>query len=280
MPTSKERIAQGIKKVVSTLMERVMDKVLVEDPFIPENHRAAKPLYAALVPDEIFKGAHFERRFVTPFGGAWEKLAVVVAQGKHGECGQGIAVDGLIAKGRLQRIQSVLNQLEHRSSETSRRMTPNWDKELAYVLEGRGELIPCTVVCDLLIKNRISQKSYAFELKAPLPNSDQTKVSKEKMFKLFAMQPQRVDCAYYALPYNPYIHKKDYAWSFPMRWFDMKTDACVLIGDEFWDFIGGRGTYQIFIDEINALGTEYRNRIYHEFLGIDSPEPSPRPILR
>ena len=27
-------------------------------------------------------------------------------------------------------------------------------------------------------------KTYAFELKGPLPNSDQTKVSKEKMFKL------------------------------------------------------------------------------------------------
>lgn len=70
--TREKRIAQGIKDVVSSLMNRVMDKVLITDPFIQEQHHAAKPLYAALVPDEIFKGAHFERRFVTPFGGVWE----------------------------------------------------------------------------------------------------------------------------------------------------------------------------------------------------------------
>jgi hypothetical protein len=43
-----------------------------------------------------------------------------------------------------------------------------------------------------------------------------------------------------------------------MRWFDMKKDKVVLIRNEFWDLIG---TYQIFIDEINKLGKEYRGRI-------------------
>ncbi len=62
------------------MMDRVLKRVLVEDPFIKELHHSNKPLYAALVPDEIFKGSHFERRFVTPFGSVWEKLAVVAAQ--------------------------------------------------------------------------------------------------------------------------------------------------------------------------------------------------------
>ena len=76
-----KKVSDEIKIVVSELMDRVMNKVLVTDPFIKENHQSAKPLYAALVPDEIFKGSHFERRFVTPFGGVWEKLAYVVANG-------------------------------------------------------------------------------------------------------------------------------------------------------------------------------------------------------
>ena len=70
-----QRVALAIKEVVSRMMDRVMDNVLINDPFIKEKHHSAKPLYAALVPDEIFKGSHFERRFVTPFGGVWEKLA-------------------------------------------------------------------------------------------------------------------------------------------------------------------------------------------------------------
>ena len=74
-----ERVAKSIKEIIENLMERVMHNVLIKDPFIKEKHHSAKPLYAALVPDEIFKGSHFERRFVTPFGGVWEKLAQVVA---------------------------------------------------------------------------------------------------------------------------------------------------------------------------------------------------------
>lgn len=31
----------------------------------------------------------------------------------------------------------------------------------------------------------------------------------------------------------------------------MKSDKSIYIGDEFWDLIGGVGTYQLFIKEIN-----------------------------
>ena len=104
-----------------------------------------------------------------------------------------------------------------------------------------------------------------------MPNSDQTKVSKEKMFKLLAMNPPQVNFAFYALAYNPYGRKEDYKWGFPLRWFNMQKDESVLIGDEFWELIGGKGTYNNFITEVNLLGKEYRERIYREFLQIEPP---------
>lgn len=52
----------------------------------------------------------------------------------------------------------------------------------------------------------------------------------------------------------------------------MTHDQSVLIGEEFWNLIGGEGTYQSFIKEINKLGTKYKERIYREFLGIEPPE--------
>ena len=88
------------------------------------------------------------------------------------------------------------------------------------------------------------------------------------------MEPKIVDEAYYALTYNPYGKKEDYIWSFPFRWFSMTTDSSVLIGDELWDFVGGEGTYKLFISEVNKLGSEYKDRIYKEFLGIEPPEGS------
>ena len=218
------------------------------------------------MPNEIWKGSHFERRFTTPFGKAWQSLAVEVGKINYGRCGQEVKVEGLVGKESLRRIQEVLNKLEARES------APNWNKELKYILDGGGEPIPVTVICDILATNSITGKTYAFELKGPLPNSDQTKVSKEKMFKLLAMQGHPIECAYFALPYNPYRIKENYSWSLPMRWFDMKNDSCVLIGEETWDMIGGKGTYQFFINEVNKLGKHYKERIYREYLGIEPPE--------
>jgi hypothetical protein len=269
--TDNNEVAQAIQEVIKTMMDRVMHKVLHEDPFIKEKHRSLKPLYAALVPDEIFKGSHFERRFVTPFGGVWEKLAQVVAVAAHGECVMGHSISGTVADERLRRIQEVLNKLEH-NPKGQAKSPPDWQTELAYIKAGQGQPIPVTVICDLFVRNTTTDECYAFELKGPLPNSDQTKVSKEKMFKLLAMESAPVAQAFYALPYNPYgVNKQDYQWAFPKRWFDMCNDPCVLIGDEFWDFIGGAGTYEQFINEVNQLGKEYRERIYREFLGIEPP---------
>ena len=151
-------------------------------------------------------------------------------------------------------------------------MKPDWNKELGRILEGDGEPVPTVVICDVYAEDRTTGERYAFELKAPLPNSDQTKVSKEKLLKLHSMEPKQIDGAYYALPYNPYGRRQDYAWSFPGRWFNMQEDEAVLIGDEFWDKVGGMGTFQSFIEAINEIGVVYRNRIYREFLGIEPPD--------
>jgi hypothetical protein len=51
----------------------------------------------------------------------------------------------------------------------------------------------------------------------------------------------------------------------------MKHDDVVLIGDEFWDTIGGSGTYTSFISAVNEIGIEYKERIYREYLGIEPP---------
>ncbi len=272
-------VIQSINEVITELMDKVMEKVLVTDPFIPEKHHASKPLYAALVPDEIFKGSHFERRFVTPFGNAWEKLAVAVGTAYHGHCEQGVAVEGVIGEESLRRIQEVLNQLEHKVNGKEKKK-PNWEEELSYIKAGGGNPIPVSVTCDILIKSKRTNKNYSFELKGPLPNSDQTKVSKEKMLKLLAMQNHPVDFVYYALPYNPYGKRENYIWSFPARWFDMKHDSCVLIGEELWNLIGGDGTYKTFIEELNKLGIFYKEKIFRDFLGIEPPKDFEKGILR
>jgi hypothetical protein len=52
----------------------------------------------------------------------------------------------------------------------------------------------------------------------------------------------------------------------------MQEDEVVLIGHEFWEKVGGLGTYQSFISAVDEIGQEYKNRIYREFLGIEPPD--------
>lgn len=259
----------AIQGVIQSTMERVMQRVLETDPFDKRKHRDDKPLYAALVPDEIFKGSHFERRFVTPFGNVWENLAVVAAKYGLGKGETHHRIDGVAKAERLRRITEVLDNLEH-AGKGAKKVRPDWGKELAYVLEGSGEDVSVAVICDVYAEDA-SGRRFAFELKAPLPNSDQTKVSKEKLLKLYAMNPPQVDEAYYALPYNPYGTRDKYDWSFPARWFNMKEDKVVLIGEDFWEKIGGLGTYRAFIEAVNEIGKGYKDRIYREYLGIEPP---------
>jgi hypothetical protein len=269
--SSKSEVKDAIQEVIKAMMDRVMKGVLVDHPFIEEAHHAKRPLYSTLVPDEIFKGSHFERRFVTRFGSAWESLAVVAARVGLGKGDTGYSITGNVNAERLKRIQQVLNELEHAEAGLAK-TRPDWNREVKFVLAGSSRtVLPTTVVCDVYAEDTKNKKKYAFELKAPLPNSDQTKVSKEKLLKLYSMEPLRIDQAFYALPYNPYGRRRDYNWAFPARWFNMKEDSVVLIGDEFWEKIGGIGTYQAFIDAVNEIGPHYKDRIYREFLGIEPP---------
>lgn len=256
-----------------------MENTLKKDPFIVEEHRMKKPIYAVLVPDEIFKGSHFERKFVTPFGKVWESMAYNVAKVSLGVAEINRSITGMVKKERLRRISEVLANLEHSTKKGKDRVRPNWDKEIAYIMEGKGHDVPTTVICDLYTEERANKKKYAFEIKAPLPNSDQTKVSKEKILKLHCMEEKPVDRAFFALPYNPFGSREKYNWSFPFRWFDMRNDKVVLIGNDFWDLLGGEGTYKALGSALNEIGKEYKEIIYREYLQIIPPESSKEFIL-
>ena len=265
-------VKAAIENVITDMMDRVMRKVLVADPFDQEQHRRKKPPHAALVPDEIFLGSHFERRFVTPLGKVWEQLVQVLGQAKFGFAATDHEIRGRVRQGRLDRIHETLDRLELGPARGG--AAPDWQRELAYIRKSRrGKSMDVRVICDVFIAESADGPGEAFEVKAAQPNSDQSKVSKEKLLKLYAMEPLQVSGAYYALPYNPYGRREDYGWTIPMRWFDMRSDPCVLIGDDLWDKVGGKGTYEVFLAIVQELGKAYHKRIREEYLGFSSASP-------
>lgn len=146
---------------------------------------------------------------------------------------------------------------------------PDWEKEIREIEDSqRGSVTEAGVISDLFVKGRDGQTFY-FEIKSSKPNSDQTKVSKEKMLKIYAMKKEELPHIYFALPNNPWIEKEKYAHSFPMRWFDMRREKVVVMGKEFWHILGGTGTYEELITIFKEVGTITKERIRKEYLGLD-----------
>ena len=74
---------------------------------------------------------------------------------------------------------------------------------------------------------------------------------------------------YYALPFNPYGERENYAHPHPKRWFDMINDEAVLMGKEFWDIVGGEGAYEAVIEIFKEVGKEYIKLIKKDYFQLD-----------
>lgn len=254
-------VRQRLGVVFSAPVLRTLERRTALEPWDEEAERLQKPFHHALVPAAVWKGSKFERSFVTSLGSMWEVAAVELGTALRGWATQGYSYSGQIHTTQLHVIQSILNDLE------ARRRKPDWDTEIKEVLAAAsGSTEPCTVTVDVAVgESQADRNTHEyFEIKAPLPNADQTKVSKEKIFKLSAME--RRECAFYALPFNPFGRREDYNHPFPMRYFDMRSDRVVLIGGEFWDRVGGPGTWESMLEVAEEVGADLRERILNEYL--------------
>lgn len=61
-----------------------------------------------------------------------------------------------------------------------------------------------------------------------------------------------------AIPYNPYEPSQFETWTLKGM-FDLKEE--LKVGLDFWDFVGGVGTYQDLLDCFETTGIEMRDEI-------------------
>lgn len=98
------------------------------------------------------------------------------------------------------------------------------------------------------------------ELKSPKPNLDVCAESKRKMLYFLAhAQLNNIQSAraVLALYYNPFF-PQHYHWPFTKQIMDMKME--VLIGGDFWNFIGGPGAYDDLLSVLAEVKQELQLR--------------------
>lgn len=109
---------------------------------------------------------------------------------------------------------------------------------------------------DLYLKDK-NGREYFLELKTAKPNISEFTAVKKKLLEWVAMAGKDVSTIV-CIPYNPY-HPEPYE-----RWtlkglFDLKEE--ILVGQEFWDFLGGKGTFEDILDLFEEVGKEIYGEI-------------------
>ncbi|MGK7390119.1 MAG: TdeIII family type II restriction endonuclease [Candidatus Cyclobacteriaceae bacterium M2_1C_046] len=206
-----------------------------------------KPFHKALLDDEVIKLSSFERSFSTSFGQKYvEEISRLIVEGTGVPCQRQHLLKVSIFQGASDQIDNIMADLK------TNRTRPNWKRELADVAaHDKGRTIIRDVISDLYFE-RAGIKNF-ISIKTVKPNLDQTAVAKRDMLYIKAHNPAYE--AYFALYYNPTGEsQQEYAYSQPFKYFNMNSDPCVLIGKDYWDFLGGESTYVELLKIFHEVG--------------------------
>jgi len=103
---------------------------------------------------------------------------------------------------------------------------------------------------------------YYFELKSAKPNINEFTGIKKQLLDWIAIRgsiSQAVKIkTILAIPYNPYEPEPYQRWTL-QGLFDLKNE--VLVGKEFWDFLGGNNTYEDLLNVFEKAGLELYDEI-------------------
>jgi len=272
--TLSEKAQKEIERVLLDFVNDVIHRVKT-DPKVkydPVNYHKERPFHAALLPEGIIKISKFERSFSTSLGQTvFERIAEIIGNDIYSEAIRSYRTAGTITQGELDFIERLLRELEFRGN-TPREV--NWEKELSELNNSQsGTKKNIEVISDLFLKSSDGKEMY-FEIKSSKPNADQSKVSKEKLLKLQAIRRGQIVETYYAFPDNPYGSKENYDWPHPKRYFHMTDTNCVLMGKDFWDYIGGTGTWEELIAIFKEVGKSKKMIIFKEFLNGNNGQQS------
>lgn len=192
-----------------------------------------------------------ERSMVTQMGKLYPELARLIALEDYTDVVLEKAIAGNLDAGMETAINRIVRDLRER------RRRPNHAKEMSEILNassGAAEL-PVRVIADVYIGDFESGPLF-LELKTPQPNLDICAESKSKILTFKALLRNQNPSAYLAFYYNPFLTRAKYSHSFTKQIMDMQAE--VLLGEEVWDLIGGKGTFAELLGIIEQVGNEIR----------------------
>lgn len=244
------------KEQLKTFIEGFATKMLSKAQGLPiDDLRRAYPFHELFFRGDAIVAFTLQRSIVTTMGKTfYPNLAKIIASDVYHGVHLDYRIEGQLHDSTCNKIEQIVTDLRNR------KRRPNHEeemKEISYATRpddwGYGR--QASVICDLYIDDFSSGPFFA-EIKTPRPNLDICAESKRKILYFLAImqaQGSKGAVGYFAFPYNPFLTRERYAHNFTRQVMDMEKE--VLIGEEFWNKIGGTGAYE----ELLEIIAEVRN---------------------
>lgn len=276
-----EKTYREVKKFIKEFVSKTLKQAKRKEKGLSiERLREEYPFHSLFFKDEALLAFKMQRSLVTRMGRSlYPRLAEIIAKSIHGlvfcDHSLNIALDG----GTWATINRIVDDLRH-----GRGDKPNHEAEIKRVLSSpqSGEAVQRPVRLDIFIPFFRSAQGKRFpvfiELKSPRPNLDICAETKRKIlaFEAFMMSgsgrinlpegeplqlPQKLARGFIGFPYGL---REFYDHSFTKQILDMALEVSpqglvegeVLIGPEFWDMLGGPGTFDQILEIVSQVQKE------------------------
>ncbi len=224
---------------------------------------ASMPFHTRLLGKDRMALFSFIHSLNTNFGTSiFEPVAVALALTNFKEVTSQATAGTEISEEAQKVIQQIMDGL------TTAKTSPNKNSEIEKIRNvcRKGKMItvkPTKVDIKLVDKNN---QIFLFDIKTAKPNAGGFKEFKRTLLEWVAVtlanEPKAKVHSLVAIPYNPYEPQPYNRWT--MRgMLDLENE--LKVANEFWDFLGGEGTYQQLLTIFEKVGIELRTEIDNYF---------------
>ncbi|MEK9165647.1 MAG: TdeIII family type II restriction endonuclease [Patescibacteria group bacterium] len=212
------------------------------------------PFLVRLVQDSEKVAAYsFIHSLATSLGmSIYEDVSKIIASKTAQECFTKYDIGGVISKEQKSVIDNIIRELRNGERKV------NSTQEIREVLrasakDGRAQKEGRMVDFYMLRNNT----EHYFEIKTVKPNIDVFTKAKTKLLEWVARRRKSIK-VFLAFPYNPY-HPKPYERFTEQGLLERGQEF--LVGKEYWDFLGGKNTFEQLLDLFDQVGKQFKTKI-------------------
>ena len=243
-------LSKNQKNQITSLLEKKIEDKLKRYT----RETSSMPFLTRLIQDSEKVAAYsFIHSIATTLGmSIYEDVSKIIAGESSKECFTKYDISGVLSREQKSIIDDIVRKLRNGEKKV------NHDQEVKQVLNAStedGKAQKEGRIADFYML-RDGAEHY-FEIKTVKPNIDVFTKSKAKLLEWVARRRNPVK-VFLAFPYNPYYPQ-------PYERFTeqgvLEKGKEFLIGKEYWDFLGGKNTFEQLLELFDLVGKQFKEKI-------------------